>query len=262
MPELPEVESFRRFFDAHALNQKIVQVQVTDERILENITQPDLKKALMHQKFISTHRHGKFLFCNYSSNKWLVIHFGMTGDFRAISDNDPIEKHDRVIISFDKHRVLTFNDQRLFGLISLTNSIPEFLKERRFGPDALEIKYEDFHTRITKKHKFIKAVLLDQSVIAGVGNLYADEALFQAKIHPKIMSNNLSESQTKLLYDQIQRIFHLAIDFGADYGKFPQDFFIHKREQGGKCPRCANVLDSIKITQRTTYFCPNCQLFK
>jgi formamidopyrimidine-DNA glycosylase len=259
MPELPEVESFRQEFIKSALKRKIKSIQVTDPTILEEITEDQIKQELGGKEFTATHRHGKFLFCQYSSSDWLVFHFGMSGYFRVFAKNSGIHKHDRVLFFFDKDPVVAFNDQRKFGLVGHTNDIAMFLNARNFGPDALEISDDAFITKIQSRNKPIKACLLDQAILAGVGNLYADEALFQSQIHPLTFPKQLGKEQLQLLLYQIRRILTTAIENGADFGKFPVDFFINSRENDKPCPRCGVALVHLKITGRTSYFCPACQ---
>jgi formamidopyrimidine-DNA glycosylase len=258
MPELPEVEHFRQEFESYTFGHKILDVKVTDPGILGDISPHKLNSQLKGHQFTHTHRHGKFLFGEFIPGRWVVFHFGMTGSFREFAKLIPPEPHDRVLFALDNQRILAFNDQRKFGFIDIVDNIDQFIVHRKFGPDALTVNFSEFDSRLNRRTKAIKTILLDQSVIAGVGNLYADEALFQAQIHPLTLGSNLNQDQRRKLLDQIHQILQTAIKFGANYGKFPSNFFIHQRESNGICPRCASLLISRKIGGRTTYFCEKC----
>jgi formamidopyrimidine-DNA glycosylase len=259
MPELPEVESFRLFFEKNALNHRIKSVHVLDIGILEMIDKERFEQTITNCVFTSTFRHGKFLFCQIKPSQFVVFHFGMTGDFFIRDKLDELHKHDRVAFYLDNENIFVFSDQRKFGLVGITANIEEFLHKRNFGPDALLISTDEFLSRILHHKKPIKACLLDQSILAGVGNLYADEALFRTQIHPGTFPNELSKAKLSELIAIVQKILHQAIYHGAYYGDFPADFFIQGREKNGLCPRCNSTLESGKIVGRTSYYCPKCQ---
>lgn len=260
MPELPEVETYRSFFNQVALNKNIKKIQVTDIGILRN---PDHKEILESNfndfQFIETKRHGKFLFAKLSDESWISLHFGMSGSlkYRVLEENP--HKHDRVLFFFDDEHYLAFKCMRKFGKIEIIKNPTNFIKKHKFGPDSLSITLEEFKGKLSKRKRSIKSALLDQSIIAGVGNLYADEALFQAKIYPNTLVLNLSTDKIDLLLRKIKLILTTAIKCKADYEEFPELYFIHHRKKDGCCPKCQSPLNQMKITQRTTYFCPKCQ---
>jgi formamidopyrimidine-DNA glycosylase len=262
MPELPEVETFRRFFDSKILGKQIKKVIVTDEKILENLTEKELKTIVEGHKFLKTDRWGKFMFAKLSNEKIIIFHFGMTGDFNFIEEyrgKSDLGPHDRVVFHLKNGDALTYVSQRKFGFVSTTKNIKSYMEDKKFGPDALKITKEEFYERMYKRKRTIKSALLEQSIVSGIGNLYADETLFQMKIHPKARVNSLNESQLKSMLEKVQQILKLAIENEAFYGRFPKKFFINDREKDGACPRCDTTLKSIKIAGRTSYFCPSCQ---
>lgn len=259
MPELPEVESFRMFFEKNVLNLQIKSVAVLDEAILEKIDKVSFEKTIANVIFTSTFRHGKFLFCQFKPNQFVVFHFGMTGDFFIRKGKEELHKHDRIVFFLENKQIFAFSDQRKFGLVTITDNPVQFLRQRNFGPDALKISNDEFVLSIIKHKKPIKACLLDQSILAGVGNLYADEALFRTKIYPGTIPSSLDKGKISELYKNIQNILTQAISHGAYYGDFPPDFFIQAREKNGLCPSCNTKLESGKITGRTSFYCPTCQ---
>lgn len=260
MPELPEVETFRLYFAKYALDQKIQQVLITDTGILRKEEDIQiLPQLLTEKKFIATLRHGKFLFCQLNSKKWILIHFGMSGYFRYVDQINPYHKHDRVIFHFTNGYYLAFNCMRKFGHIESIKNPESYISAKKLGPDALKISYLVFKKQLEQRKRPIKSALLSQGIIAGVGNLYADETLFQSKIYPLTNCEALSDKMIQDLYEKLKNILSTAVQLQADYGKFPEHFFINYRRKGEKCPRCKHPLEITKVGQRTTYFCPNCQ---
>ncbi|MHA1519182.1 MAG: Fpg/Nei family DNA glycosylase [Promethearchaeota archaeon] len=260
MPELPEVEAYRIFFEKNGLNQEILTVSIPDATVLRNIDPEIFIRSLNGLHFNSTHRHGKYLFATLSSDQVVMFHFGMTGDLHTGETASELHPHDRIIFEFFSHRYLAYSSQRKFGRVELWPSIEACLTKRKLGRDALEIKMEEFFEGISPSSRPIKSLLLDQKKVAGIGNLYADEALFQSRIHPLTMGSQLSSSQSLLLFQKFQKILHIAIENNANFGQFPLEFLIHTRNPKGKCPRCGTLLKHLKIGQRTTFFCPKCQI--
>lgn len=259
MPELPEVETFRKYFDSNALHHKIIQIKVEDTKLLRKIESKEFKDRIQGEQFASTSRIGKYLFAHLSNSQVMMIHFGMTGDLRYSPAKEPYRPHDRIIFIFENGFYLAYISQRKFGRIELWNSQKEFTQFQKLGKDALSIPSKEFYEKIHSSKRALKTILLDQKRVAGIGNLYADEALFQTSIHPTTLGVALEEKKCGVLLKNIQKILQIAIDRGAYYGQFPEDFFIHAREKDGMCPRCQNPLEHMKIAQRTTYFCPVCQ---
>ena len=260
MPELPEVETFRRFFEKKVLDKKVKAIEIRDMGILvEESQKPTLEEKIAGNTFSSTHRHGKFLFIQMDTEPWFLIHFVLSGYFRFENTYNSYHKHDRVIFHLKAGSYLAFNCMRKFGKIENIASPPDYIEDHNLGLDALEISVNNFIEVLSGRNRSIKSALLAQNIIAGVGNLYADEVLFQTKIHPTVPCQKLTKKELTAMHSNMQRILKTAIDFKADYGKFPENYFIHHRKKEGICPRCDAPLQSLKITQRTTYFCPECQ---
>src|SRR5215813_10969960 len=204
MPELPEVETFRRYLDSTSLKQRITNVEVQDSYVLKRISARELTRRLKGRRFEKSHRHGKHLFVRASDELWLRLHFGMTGSLEYLEDDEVAPKTARVIFGFANSCRLAFCDQRKFWEIELVKDVCEFLQTRGLGPDALEIGLSEFQAIVGKHRGIMKAILLNQQVIAGIGNLYADEILFRARMHPATEAARLSHKDLKRLFRATQ----------------------------------------------------------
>ncbi len=259
MPELPEIQIFKEYFDATSLDKDIAEVEVKSKEILQKITEDYLKAKLKDEEFLSSQRHGKYLFASVSGKFLIVFHFGMTGSlkyFKAQKDEPP---HDRLLINFKNGYQLAFDDQRKFGRVTIAYTIDEFLAEKRLGKDALEINFHDFKEAIGKKSGTVKSALMDQHVIAGIGNIYSDEILFQTRINPKKKIDEIENKALKELHSNMRRILETAIKNHADLQSYPRNYLLYNRVRGAKCPNCGGKIATVKVAGRTAYFCPNCQ---
>jgi len=255
MPELPDVEGFRQYIERTSLDQTIEQVEVRDTYVLKGISPKGVARALTGRRFESTRRHGKYLFLRMDNGRHFYIHFGMTGQpvyFKDMAD-DP--RFDRLLITFTNGSHLAYDDQRKLGRIGLTDDPDDFLSEKRIGPDALSLDYEGF-TQAFKGHRgAIKPALLNQGIVAGMGNLYADEILYQARIHPLTPIEKLD---LRRLFKCMKKVLEAGIEHTVEGKPFPDSYLLSQRGKGKDCP-CGGKVESLKIGQRTTYFCPRCQ---
>ena len=238
MPELPEVEEYAQTFAQHALGRTITRVRVLDERILA--VPKSAMRRLVRRQFTRMRRHGKHLFAQ-AGDVWLRLHFGMTGDLTT-----EVERFARVVFDFDDGTLIAFDDMRLFGVVDLVRDPDAFIRERGLGPDPLAMSLRDFRARLAGRRGAIKPMLLSQHVVAGVGNLYADETLFRAGIHPRRGLDRLDDDDVKALFDQLRRVLREAID--GRRRMFPRD-------EGERCPRCGGTIRRAVVGGRTTYFC-------
>ena len=261
MPELPDVETFRRYIDNNALHKKISKVQVENKKVLSKITESELIEALSGRKMEKTTRHGKHLMIELDNKSWMMMHFGMTGSLKYYKD-DPGLSLVRILFSFDNGYHLAYIDQRLFGRISLNDSPEEYIKQHELGPDLLSLKEDDFVDILSKHNGGIKSVLMDQSVIAGLGNDYSDEILYHAGIHPNTKLPALSNEEFHELYKITMRVINVAIDNEANPEKMPDDYLLPHRKKGEPCPKCGGTVSKIYVNGRTTYFCSECQKVK
>jgi formamidopyrimidine-DNA glycosylase len=257
MPELPEVEMVRRYLEATILHKTIRDAKVLDGRILSGNSAEHLEQILAGLRFHSTYRHGKRLFLKLKEDLYLTMHLGLTGDLVYLGGQEEEPRHTRLLITFEDGHRLAFDDARIFGEVGLTSSPKRFLEERKIGPDALQLGEEDFLEIMRGRKGIIKAALLNQSIVAGLGNLYADEALFQAGICPK--SRSLDETQLSKLYSCIQVTLSTALETHADLNKLPDSFLLPHRHPGGNCPLDGVALKHEMIGGRTSYYCPKHQ---
>lgn len=260
MPELPEVEVFRRYLDNTSLHKEVINISVHDKKVL-SVNEEKLKQEITGNKFSSTSRLGKNLIVHLDSGKIMIIHFGMTGFLQFFSENEQIPKFSRVIFHF-KNDNLSFVCRRKFGRIDLAEDLNQYQQKKKIGPDALELSYDDFYEIFHKKNSVLKAALLDQNNIAGIGNWLADEIAFQSKLHPGTPLSNLSKNDFQLIHKKMHEIISTAIKEKSDYSKFPDKFFVNYRKENASCPGCEGVVQKIPLAGRTTYFCPSCQKLK
>lgn len=251
MPELPEVETYARYFTRHALHQRIAKVDVRDERVLGEIRRDAFVRKLKGQEFLSVRRHGKHLFAD-AGRTWLHLHFGMTGD---LAYGDEVPRFARIVFVFENGSKLSFEDMRLFGVADLVADPDAFIRERKLGPDPLKLTAPQFTKLFQKKRGAVKSLLMTQEVIAGLGNLYVDETLYQTSIHPRRPVDQLRPAEVRALYTTVRRILRETIARHAREADLPRTYLIHHREEGERCPRCGGTIRRTVVFGRTTYFC-------
>jgi len=263
MPELPDVETFKRYLDATALHERIEHVTLTSEKILHGITRQKLAAALTGHALSRTHRHGKHLFAEVDDGPWLMLHFGMTGYLAYFKRLDDDPAHDRLRLDFDNGYHLAFVNQRLFGEVGVVDDPEAFAAEQGLGPDALALDEDAFRALLADRRGQIKSALMDQSLIAGIGNVYSDEMLFQAGIHPKAQVSDLDDAALHTLYAAMMSVLQVAIDKGAGaedlFDNLPDDWLLPRREDGATCPRCGGEIRAVHAAGRNAYICPACQ---
>jgi formamidopyrimidine-DNA glycosylase len=259
MPELPEVEIFKRYLDATSLHQRIDDVSVRNAYVLKDVTARELARSLKGRRFESSRRHGKHLFVRADHKLWLRLHFGMTGTLQYFRNDERAPRQARVLFVFANNHRLAFDDQRQFGQIGLVKDVDEFLKERALGPDALEIELGEFKEITGRRQSAVKSILMNQQLISGIGNLYADEILFRACIHPATEMSRIGDKSITKLFLATRYILEKAIAAKADGNQMPKSWLMPHRLKDGKCPRCERKLRSAKIGGRTAWFCANCQ---
>ena len=259
MPELPDVELFRKVVDNEALNQSISHVKVNSSKILNKTTNKSLSSTLTNTQFKKTRRRGKTLFIDVKKDKALQVHFGMTGYFTVRDDNQEDEKFDRAIFTFKDGKRLCYVSKRQLGSIALIDSIEKAIEELELGPDALEISESELDDLMASNTGSIKSFLMDQKKLSGVGNVYSDEILFQAQIHPNTPCKNLSKKDRSTIIKKMHKVLETAIKKEAQPGKMPKSFLLPHRKEGDSCPKCAGRIQKIKAAGRSSYVCPKCQ---
>ena len=244
MPELPEAERARRAIE-RVLGRRIVAVDDSDTYVSRPHTPGEIADAITGRRLTAAHRRGKFLWVETDGDgPELGLHLGMAG--RIAIDEPPHERWDRFVLEFEDGSRLALRDRRRLGRAVIA---PDF---SHVGPDAAEVSREQFRDRIGRGSAPVKARLLDQKAISGVGNLLADEILWQARIHPRRRTGDLSTEEL----DELRRITRRAIRNAIRRGGAHTGELIPHRERDGHCPRCGSPLASGRIGGRMTYWCP------
>lgn len=260
MPELPDVEVYRRYIDSTSMQQRIDNVHVESPSILHETTPQALGRVMNNEVFHTTSRHGKYLFVELSNEQWLFMHFGMSGKLKYFKGQSHTPDYTRLLISFVDDYHLAYIAPRKLGRIGLTDSPKQWVENNKLGPDVLEISEDDFLNLASQRRGSVKSWLMDQEALAGIGNIYSDEILFKSHLHPKRTVNSLTESELKQLHKNISKVLNTAIDADADPGKLPSSYLLPHRDKGGRCPGCKGELALIKVGGRTAWYCPSCQV--
>ena len=258
MPELPDVEGFRRTFAKYATGKTVRSVRWIDSTMLRDTTPGRLVRILRGARFLEPQRQGKLLICFTDGTAVLLLHFGMTGTF-VWCRSEARHPHDRLALEFDDGQ-LRYRNMRKFGGIWIARSEAELDRLRgRLGPDWLSVSRSEFQSLLEGRRASIKAVLLDQSVAAGLGNLTADEALWQARIDPVRPASSLDADECRTLYRKIQKVLRDSIPYGLVPAK--RTWLTGARlGRDAACPRCGERLRRRQVAGRTTYSCPREQV--
>ncbi|MFC1616734.1 DNA-formamidopyrimidine glycosylase [Candidatus Margulisiibacteriota bacterium] len=269
MPELPEVQTIVSGLEPEIKGRKIIGFDLHCEKMLK-LPLTKFKKAIINQKVISITRHGKYIFLNLENNFSIILHLRMTGQLLLKNLKASPDKHTHVVFRFQDKNIF-FRDLRKFGTIELikTTDITKYIENKKLAPDALSISFEKFQQNLSRKKTGLKAALLDQRVIAGIGNIYADEILFREKLSPKYPVPKLTSKKIKSLLKSIKTILQKGIELKgtslSDYvdsnGNKGQNQHILKvhQQKGKPCPLCGTAIIREKVAGRGSFFCPNCQ---
>lgn len=252
MPELPDVEQMRSNMKKVG-GKKIESVHVNKNRMFK-VSDSTIRRHLVGNRITKVIRHGKYLFAQISDGTLLVLHFGMTGDI-VYGKN----RYDHRILGleYSNGKNLNIVSVRKLGIVDVTDDIDNYISKKGIGPDALRISKEEFRRTIGSSSGFIKNVLMDQKKMAGIGNIYADEILYQSNIHPKRRINKLKDSEIDDMYQTMLRILKLAIRHNADPDNYPQTYLISNRKEGACCKK--GHIKKIRVNGRPTYYCPDIQ---
>ena len=259
MPELPDIEIFKRYVDATSLHQKIRKVEVRNEKVLGAASARKLQSTLQGHTFDSTRRHGKNLFVRLDDGGWMLMHFGMTGSLAYFESPDDEPPHSRLLFAFENGHHLAFDDARMFGKVDLIEGPEAYARDKELGPDPLDLDAASFRERLRGTTGGIKATLMNQKMLAGIGNLYSDEILFQARIHPRTSVAQLDDPTLQTLHKETLRVLNKAIEREAYPQELPDSFLLSHRQEGARCPRGNGQIHKLQAAGRTSYFCPICQ---
>jgi len=265
MPELPEVETIARKLKPELTGKTIIDADLRWSRTLASPSVKKFKEQIKGQKILRVGRRAKYLDISLSEFNMLV-HLRMSGDlFMRESKFEP-QKHDRLILKLTGGKSLVFNDTRKFGRVWLTANPENVLG--KLGPEPLSRGFTSqwLHTALHNKHRQLKPLLLDQTFLAGLGNIYTDEALHIAKLHPLAASDSITAEQARALQDAVRRVLKegirrngASIDWVYRGGEFQNHFRVYDRD-GKPCPVCGTKIERIIVGQRSTHYCPNCQM--
>lgn len=258
MPELPEVEGYKIYIESTCLHKKIMSFECRDNRLLKS-AKADFEKHLVDQELTATVRIGKYLFVKTTGKKILVIHFGMTGRPNYYKEKDDRPKYGHIVLTFENGFHFAFENKRKFGWWDLIDSIEAYKKDKKLSDDARNLSLENFKNSLSNRKTAIKAVIMDQSVAAGIGNWMADDILYQSKIHPATKVQKLSDEQIETIFKAMKHVIEVAIEHEAHYDDFPEEFLIHFRKEGGICFHTGAEIQKIKVGGRSTYFSPKWQ---
>jgi formamidopyrimidine-DNA glycosylase len=275
VPELPEVETVRRQLAERLPGHTITAVEILDERITAPVAPEELAARLVGERIAAVTRRGKYLVLELDSSEAVALHLRMTG--RLHWRPEPIEDGTdflRMWLAFDDDSSLAFGDMRRFGRVWM---LPSDARERelywaeKLGPEPLDDRFtaRRLAGRLARRRGPIKAVLLNQAVVAGLGNMYVDEALFQARIHPERPADELEPGEVGALHRAIRDRLRVAVASGGasidsyrdglgEKGSMQDLLRVHLHE-GDPCPRCGTTIVKTRVAQRGTYLCPSCQ---
>jgi formamidopyrimidine-DNA glycosylase len=259
MPELPDVEVFRRRVARNALHRPIERVIVSDDLVVRGIGPHTLRRRLRGTTLTATRRHGKHLFVGTDADVHLLLHFGMTGYVDPLGPDDPEPRHQRVMFRFRDGGRLAFVDQRRLGTVGLVDDVDAFVEGHELGPDALSLDRTTLRRLLAEWRGALAGLLMSQETIAGVGNIYKDEILFQARLAPRRRTDDLSPAQITRLHRQLGRVLGRAIEADAQPERMPRGWLIQERREGAECPRGRGVVRRYRAGGRTGYWCPDCQ---
>jgi formamidopyrimidine-DNA glycosylase len=276
VPELPEVETVRRGLERHVVGRRISTVEVRHPRAIRRHVAgaPDFTAALTGRRIVGVRRRGKYLWLPLDSGDALLAHLGMSGQFLVFDAAEPPGPHLRVRVAFDDvGPELRFVDQRTFGGLSVSIGGADLPPEiAHIGLDIFDDSFDDdaFHASLRRRHTGLKRALLDQSLISGVGNIYADEALWRAKLHYARATETMRRPETRRLLDGVRSVMASALEQGGtsfdslyvnvngESGYFDRSLAVYG--QGGEpCPRCGTPIRRESFMNRSSYFCPRCQ---
>ena len=270
MPELPEVETIANGLRSGGgtspsiVGLKIIQAQVLWARTIAAPTPAEFAARIAGQTILGVGRRAKYLLIQLEHDH-LLVHLRMSGDLLVEPAEAPIPTHHRLILSLEGGYRLAFNDTRKFGRVWLTSQPQSVLGD--LGPEPLEETFtaQDFHRRLQTSKRQLKPLLLDQSFLAGLGNIYTDESLHLSKLHPLQPASSITLEQAQTLLDNIRRVLHsgiqhhgASIDWVYRGGDFQNYFQVYQRD-GSPCRTCGAVIERIVVGQRGTHFCPICQ---
>lgn len=269
MPELPEVEVVRQQLKQKVLNKKIIDVVSYHDNIFNGQIE-DLKANLINQSFIDVERYGKYLVFILSNEKVLISHLRMEGKYQIRPIDEKVDKHEHIIFNFDDNTSLRYHDTRKFGRMDLRDKTTylHVLPLSQLGAEPANMKVDELYSKINKKNVYIKVALLDQTIIAGLGNIYVDETLFMSNVSPLRRTNTITKKEANEITKNAEIVLAKALKLGGTtirtfsatdmHGRFQNHLLVHTKNNL-PCPVCGNTIIKTKVGGRGTYVCEVCQ---
>jgi formamidopyrimidine-DNA glycosylase len=259
MPELPDVESFCRHVASATVHQTIRHLTLNSPEMVKGMSSGALRTRLEGHVIEKTQRYGKHLLLKIEDQGWLDLHFGMSGHPQYLAADNALPPYTRMALELD-HGRLAYVVPRKLGHIGMVDSPTTLIAERKLGPDALD-PHLDFarFAQLARGKGTVKCWLMDQSQLAGIGNVYSDEILYHARLHPRRRVSDLSEREIHVLYDQVRAVLKTALAHDADPKRLPADWLLTHRHAGGPCPGCTGKIQRLALCGRSAYLCPSCQ---
>lgn len=271
MPELPEVEYVARQLRAGLIGRRFTGVRVFWERAVSGIAAPAFERELQGRRVADVQRRGKHLLVGLEDGRTLVVHRRMSGNLVFAPPAPADEPYVRAAFDLDDGRRLLYTDPRKFGRLQLLTPVELDQELAALGPEPLDGAFTPavLAERLAGRNRALKALLMDQSVIAGLGNIYADEALYRARLHPLRTAASLGPDEVRALYAGIRGALETGIEHGGTTFGRHRDVYNEAgtnlehvevyRRTGQPCPRCGTPIARIVVAQRGTHYCPNCQ---
>ena len=259
MPELPEAERSRRAVADGCLNRTIEAAEPGDDVSYIDLPGGNERQRLVGHQFTETRRHGKLIFAGAKTGPWIAVHLGMSGRLITFDDGDGAPDHTKFLITFAGDRRLAFRCPRKLGWLKVVDDPDDFIGDIGFGPDILEISQDAFVEILAGTNGAVKSALMAQRKMAGIGNLWSDEILYQVGISPTAKASDISEAKLRETYESAQDILKAVLKVNADYSKLPDDWLIHTRKAGADCPRCGGTIRKKTVGGRSAFHCPDHQ---
>ncbi|TND07473.1 MAG: formamidopyrimidine-DNA glycosylase [Bacteroidetes bacterium] len=255
MAELPRAEEYRHLIEENFSGKTIAIVQVDEVVLLRENSREKLRSMLIGKKMGPVFRYGKMLFASLGKNKgFILFHFGPEG-FPVVGGDGTLSPKCVFSMGFTDGSFLWVINERRIGEIGWVKDKEDFIRRRKYGPDALVITEKQFLNNIRRRRSCIKALLNNQNIVAGIGNAYADEILFRSGLHPQLPMNMISTESLRKVYKNIREVMSEALTPEGSAGHF----FVRNRKAGIPCPACHTPLTQKYVQSRSSYFCPNCQ---
>lgn len=259
MPELPDVEVFRQYVEENSIGCKVAAVHAPLTGILKDTSPQALGRSLGGLELTATRRHGKYLAIFAGGKGCLVLHFGMTGFLQHLQKKQQEPQHVRLRLDFQDGQALVYDCSRKLGSVRWQRSFPAFLQRKGLGPDALEASQHEFFSLMHKRKGSVKTALMRQQVLAGIGNVYSDEILFKARMHPRTRLAQLASESLQKLHSIMHTVLQTAIDKGAAPEQFPRSWLLRAMSEDKGCPICGGEIVRENIGGRNAHLCPMCQ---